>query len=1277
MQKNSNPDVPGFLTIKARQIQEWAETSKDARDLLSVLLRKLVHSTGGDLRRVDFPGYDNAERHGWDGWVEAGEATPWIPEGKSCWEFSTNKNMRKKADDDYAARLDSVSPAERAECTFVFVTTRNWSGKTAWEKRKHSAGKWKAVRAFDASDIEQWLEESLPVQVWLAEQLGMPVTGFNTLEQHKREWEYASEPPMTPVLFEPSITVHREPSVTANRQTFKDWLEKPSERPFVVAADSKNEALAFLAYLFDSAAKQSGDIAVAFESAQPLRTLAASQASFIPIVYTEETERELATVYRRLHCITVRPRNAIDSKPDIELDLLDHSTFEKALADMGIGDDGVERLARESGYSPTILRRCLSKIEAIRKPQWSSDAQTARSLIPMALVGAWCAESNADREVLSLFAGGPYQQIEEGVAVLLQFDDSPVWVIGKLRGVVSKRDALFAVNRQMTDKDLQNFFFLAEHVLSEIDPALEMPEDDRWMAGVYGKVRDHSAALRKGICETFVIFSVHGNDLFRHRLGVDVESHVSQLIRKLLTPLSLKKLLSHNDDLPLYAEAAPDEFLNLIEEDLRQPQPVVLGLLKPADVGPFSSPTRAGLLWALECLAWKHLGRVNMILAQLSETVINDNWNNKPINSIESIYRSWLPQTAAPLADRIKALEKLTRQFPDIGWQICMAQLYVGDRTGEYSYRPLWRNDASGAGGSVTQAEYHQFMNKVISLVIAWPKHDQNTLGELIERLPRLPEKYQTSVWNLIDAWADSETDENAKAGLRERIRSFAFTRLSRRFRLQDTTKTRARISYEKLQPRDIAVRHAWLFDQDLVEDPNDDSDDGKFDFEKSNKTTFDLRAAAMQEIWGERGLEGVTALLSLTEIPGVAGESLVECITDINAQADFLRQCLSITGDLERKVGFCMHGFLNSLGDKARGTLLSMTADSMVADQIVRLLCYAPFKHDTWRLLDQYGEEVRNRYWQKISPSPHGHSETEMSEVVECLLEAKRPRAAFYAVGLDWARIETSQLKRILSDIATVDAEPDGQYMPGSYYISEALSSLNGRPGVSPNEMAHFEFLFLDAIEHTEHGIPNLERQIAKFPLAFVQLLALAFKREDDGQDPSEFVIETPERREMLGNKALDILNRIGHIPGADQDGKVDLETLLSWVTEVRKLCAEHGRTESGDRKIGCLFSKAPAEEDGSWPCFPVCEAMERVDSQEIRDGFVKGVYNGRGVVTRGLSEGGEQERELAERYRGCAKLHEDYPFVRSTLEIIATDYDHQAEGWDDESKTRKRLWL
>jgi hypothetical protein len=171
--------VPNFLVIRAAQIDQWPDNSLDGRQHLPVLLRRLVHSTGEQLRQVDFPGYDNAQRHGWDGWIEADAATAWIPKGKSGWEFGTDADPRRKANEDFKSRL-TVPAAERRDCTFVFVTPRNWPGKTAWEKEKNALGEWKAVRAFDASDLEQWLEESVPAQLWLAQKLGLPTTHRRT-----------------------------------------------------------------------------------------------------------------------------------------------------------------------------------------------------------------------------------------------------------------------------------------------------------------------------------------------------------------------------------------------------------------------------------------------------------------------------------------------------------------------------------------------------------------------------------------------------------------------------------------------------------------------------------------------------------------------------------------------------------------------------------------------------------------------------------------------------------------------------------------------------------------------------------------------------------------------------------------------------------------------------------------------------------------------------------------------------------------------------------------
>ncbi len=166
--------VPSYLKITAKEIEQWAGRT-EARSHLAVLLRKLVNSTGLELTRVDFPGYDNAENKGRDGWVEAGSATQWIPLGKSGWEFGCSQDCRRKADHDFEARVGEIPKDERLDMTFIFVTPRNWKEeKDKWIREKEALGEWASVRAYDASDLEQWLEQSIQAQGWLAERMDLP-----------------------------------------------------------------------------------------------------------------------------------------------------------------------------------------------------------------------------------------------------------------------------------------------------------------------------------------------------------------------------------------------------------------------------------------------------------------------------------------------------------------------------------------------------------------------------------------------------------------------------------------------------------------------------------------------------------------------------------------------------------------------------------------------------------------------------------------------------------------------------------------------------------------------------------------------------------------------------------------------------------------------------------------------------------------------------------------------------------------------------------------------
>ena len=75
---------------------------------------------------------------------------------------------------------------------------------------------------------------------------------------------------------------------------------------------------------------------------------------------------------------------------------------------------------------------------------------------------------------------------------------------------------------------------------------------------------------------------------------------------------------------------------------------------------------------------------------------------------------------------------------------------------------------------------------------------------------------------------------------------------------------------------------------------------------------------------------------------------------------------------------------------------------------------------------------------------------------------------------------------------------------------------------------MARLEFLFIRALDRTEHGLTKSRRQLAESPQLFVQILPLAFKRSDDGEDPPEWRIQNEERRQALALAAYSLLDLV-----------------------------------------------------------------------------------------------------------------------------------------------------
>ncbi len=226
---NTKAYVPPFLAIKANDIEGWVSHNIPSRTRLAVFLRTLVHSTGRGLTKVDFPGNDDAERAGWDGFVEASEGTPWVPAGRSGWEFGTNEDPKAKADGDFEKSVKGLDKKDREGMTFVFVTPRRWSEKADWVDQEgertlegRSSLRRRAILSNGWSSRYKRRRGSPTKRTYRR-------STIRSLDKCWADWANVSAPPLTGALFSSAIE--------ATKRTMLSRLSKPSEGPILIAAE--------------------------------------------------------------------------------------------------------------------------------------------------------------------------------------------------------------------------------------------------------------------------------------------------------------------------------------------------------------------------------------------------------------------------------------------------------------------------------------------------------------------------------------------------------------------------------------------------------------------------------------------------------------------------------------------------------------------------------------------------------------------------------------------------------------------------------------------------------------------------------------------------------------------------------------------------------------------------------------------------------------------------------------------------------------------------------
>ena len=1026
--------------ITARELEGWADRI-DARDEFPEMVRHLILAAATDIGEIRFPGGDKGQIRGFDGWLEAAGSKPYVPEGRSIWEFGVSKNPKKKFLDDYAKRIKEISFTERNSLTFVFATPRCWDNPAEklqdWVNEQRKKDDFADVKYYDGIQLEDWLERCQAVGALYARNVlqRIPQTGARSTNEFWHEYSKRYRPELTEDVALCARAAQAE-------QILAHLLGKPGSLVFI--ADGPDEVTA---------------VAVAAIRQAPADTRKFLEARTL-IVDTEDAGRRLSTPDR--YGFVVSPaanklsgplagygptvsRLGVDARGQKHARLARPSTREmaKALCTTGLLEEEARLLATKSGRSLTILERH-APAAAFEPPVWAS---AGSKLLPALLAGGWDSRHTGDTSILAFLGGSDYDKVEIELRQFLNCDDSPldreagIW---KLRAPV---DAFV---------NLSNFLG-AEHLNLLAEVAIKVfsgnPETDSAEFSFGTPQKPYSPELRDGLATTLLMLSV-----LHEEVALDVGQDPTKFVEELIGGLpglrdDYRIILSLEAQLPILMEAAPDPLLEALEKILEGDSTEFAPIFIEAPVFGTSHSRLPYLLWALEILAWDpcYLSRVSLVLARLAEVDPGGQLSNRPIASLRSIFLAWNPGTNASLEMQLSVIDMIVVVFPEVGWRLLVELLPklrdFNVPTQHPRFREAGASEKEIVAPGIVEAAQASIVDRVLASLDATPSR----FLEVLESFPQFPSDRRMQFLDQLTEFADRVAGD-AKSELHRKLRRLADRHA--RFRdaswaLPDDDFQRLATLVASLESVDPIDRARSLFDEWMPIDA--------YNYSDAEKHISELRASAVSQVVKRYSSDKVFALASMVRFPRFVGIAASEGIDDVSFLVDLLDR--APVNAAEEEFSVALAGALRrKLGQEFDSKFLEIAREKKWPElKIAVLLLDWPENPATWDMVNLLGRDARIMFWSRRVPKSFEGSSDELAKLIRYFLEVDRPSAALEVLhgredDLDWPLI-VELLKMHVRN--TNEGRGPGRF--DGYIISQLLRKLRRRDDIGKMDIAQW----------------------------------------------------------------------------------------------------------------------------------------------------------------------------------------------------------------------------
>jgi hypothetical protein len=1247
--------------VTSTEIVHWADM-RISQSQLPQLVRRLIFATIDltNIVNITFPGGDDVYRPGYDGSLSCRISNTYVPEGESVWELSVENNPRAKAEDDYQKRKNDPLGCNPNVTTYIVVSARKWAGKQDWIEDKKQDHYWKDIRVYDATDLESWLETSLGVQVWFADQLGIRMDGIDTLENYVTGWFS-----MTNLLLNSELAL-------LGRQDYADQLLGL----FANATDSISiKSITFdeaIIFLFESVNAQPDPIKQSMlsrmlivDNGNALKDIARLSISNLIIVVKYSNMCDLVYSHKLRYIIPLDYSNTA-STPDIVIPRIEIRFLVVYLKRLGLTEEQARLYANNSGGSLSILKRLFSDIK--NQPVWAK-SERFHDIFPILVLQSWDTRKEGDNAVLQTLAETDKDSYQAILKTLLYLSDSPVIKIGELWKLASAYDTWSALLPYLTKANFETIKRIAIAILSDLDPTLRLEPEKRWSAAVEGVIWQYSSEIRKGIANTLILLALYGEQSGEFTNSTS-QDYIDSIISEVLEKPDWQLWHSLSDVMPQLAEATPNVLLTAMEKSLTSEDKPIMGMFSETDDFMKSSSGHTGLLWALESLAWdeKYTARATLVLSQLALLDPGGRLANRPISSLISVFRLWLPQTEVDSKTRFEIIDLIIARYPAVAWTLLLGLTPEQLMVGSFSYKYVrfnWRETKTNYGSQLTSNEYLESLSKLVERLIILTNHNPARLAKLIERLVNFPMSERDKIIEYITKIISDVEDSSLEVynALRKLI-SFQKKKHRSHETLNPDELYKIKTIYGIITPKSAALKYKYLFDEffpDVV-----DTD-----------VTYEEESTAIAKFRSE------AALLITQEMPI---DALFDYINTINQPRllaiaipvdYFLKNLPLINSKLDSKSSKEIE-FIQAALSKADYELGSEWGISLLHQGVEEywnnvkivnlLLCLKPDRN-LWDIIIGLEADVQKDYWSKCHVNPYETTSEEISFALDQLKIQNR-----YYSALEYACIRKEEIpidlivKLLLESVNNRCSEPTNQMV--HYYMEELIKLTVQNEEIPTETKVKIEWAYIPLLTSLYSGVTPkyLHTEMSSDPNSFMMIIKMMYRPKGVEHVMEKQLTEDEiKTKQMIANNAWQLMNSWKLLPGLQEDGTVDYTQLKKWINGVIELAKQEGYEEICNCYIGKILAHSPVDASGQWPVDAVCQIIEEYHNDTLDNNFQCEEYNKRGTTVRSPYDGGDQERALVKKYTDYAqKFLRKYPHTAKVVTNIAEGYTREAQRED-----------